>query len=68
MKKYDLLLQEKIDIIESKLSCARGMKETIQFDLQEEQDDATRAQLEENLIEFENMIVALENFKETMVE
>lgn len=68
MKENILLLQEKIDIIQSKLACATGMKETIQFDLQQEQDDATRAQLEENLIEYQNIIIALENFKETMVE
>jgi hypothetical protein len=68
MKENILLLQEKIDIIQSKLTCAMGMKETIEFDLQQEQDDATRAQLEENLIEYQNIIIALENFKETMVE
>jgi len=68
MKENILLLQEKIDIIQSKLACSIGMKETIQFDLQQEQDDATRAQLEENLIEYQNIIIALENFKETMVE
>lgn len=68
MKEYDILLQEKIDIIQSKLTCAIGMKETIEFDLQQEQDDATRAQLEENLIEYQNIIIALENFKETVVE
>ena len=68
MKEYDILLQEKIDIIQSKLTCAIGMKETIELDLQQEQDDAIRAQLEENLIEYQNIIIALENFKETVVE
>jgi hypothetical protein len=68
MKEYVILKQEKIDIIESKLSCMIGMKETVEHDQAQEEDIQIRIQLEEHLVNCKNIIIALENFKETMVE
>lgn len=65
MKDSTLSLQEKLDMIESKLSCAIGMKETIEYDLEEELDEETRVQLEQALVEYKNIINALRAFKET---
>ena len=65
MKDSTLSLQEKLDMIESKLSCAIGMKETIEYDLEEELDEETRVQLERALVEYKNIINALRAFKET---
>jgi len=65
MKDSTLSLQEKLDMIESKLSCAIGMKETIEYDLEEELDEETRVQLEQGLVEYKNIINALQAFKET---
>jgi len=68
MKEYVISKQEKIGIIESKLSCMIGMKETVEHDLAQEEDIQIRIQLEEHLVNCKNIIIALENFKETMVE
>jgi hypothetical protein len=68
MKEYVISKQEKIDIIQSKLSCMIGMKETIEYDLAQEEDIQIRIQLEEHLVNYKNIIIALENFKETVVE
>jgi hypothetical protein len=68
MKEYTISEQEKIDIIESKLSCMISMKETVEYDLAEEEDIQIRIQLEEHLVDCKNIIIALENFKETIVE
>jgi hypothetical protein len=45
-----------------------GMKETIEYDLAQEEDIQIRIQLEEHLVNYKNIIIALENFKETVVE
>ena len=68
MKDSTLSLQEKLDMIESKLSCAIGMKETIEYDLEEELDEETRVQLEQALVEYKNIINALRAFKIDMLE
>jgi hypothetical protein len=68
MANYTIPIEEKIGIIESKLMCCRGMKETIEYDLTIEEDSQTRAELEQNLADYISIINALENFKETMVE
>lgn len=68
MEKYTIPIQEKIGIIESKLACCRGMKETIEHDLTVEEDEQIRGQLEQHLVDYISIISALENFKETMVE
>lgn len=68
MEKYTIPIQEKIGIIESKITCCIGMKETIEHDLTIEEDSQIRAELEQNLSDYISIISALENFKETMVE
>ena len=68
MKEGAISVQEKISIIESKLSCIIGMKETVAHDLTQEEDSQIRIQLEGHLVDCKNIIIALENFKETMVE
>ena len=68
MATYTIPAQEKIEIIESKLMCCRGMKETIEYDLTVEEDTQVRAELEQNLVDYISIISALENFKETVVE
>lgn len=65
MKDNNLSLQEKLDMVESKLVCAVGMKETIEYDLEQEQDEKTRVQLEQHLVEYKNIINSLKAFKET---
>jgi hypothetical protein len=68
MKEYTISLEEKISIIESKLSCIIGMKETVEYDLTQEEDSDIRIELEGHLVDCKNIIIALENFRETMVE
>jgi len=68
MEKYNLSAQEKIGMIESKITCCTGMKETIEYDLTVEEDTQIRAELEQNLVDCISIISALENFKETVVE
>jgi hypothetical protein len=68
MARYTIPVQEKIGIVESKLMCCRGMKETIEHDLTIEEDSQIRAELEQGLADYISIINALENFKETMVE
>ena len=68
MEKYNLSAQEKIGMIESKITCCVGMKETIEYDLTVEEDTQIRAELEQNLVDCISIISALENFKETVVE
>jgi hypothetical protein len=68
MATYTIPVQEKIAIVASKLTCCRGMKETIEYDLTVEEDAQTRAELEQNLADCVSIISALENFKETVVE
>jgi hypothetical protein len=68
MEKYNLSAQEKIGMIESKIACCVGMKETIKYDLTVEEDAQIRAELEQNLTDCISIISALENFKETVVE
>ena len=68
MKDSTLSLQEKLDMVESKLSCAIGMKETIEYDLEEELDEETRVQLEQGLVEYKSIINALRAFKIDMLE
>jgi hypothetical protein len=45
-----------------------GMKETVERDLTQEEDSQIRIQLEGHLVDCKNIVIALENFKETMVE
>jgi hypothetical protein len=68
MATYTIPVQEKIAIVISKLTCCRGMKETIEYDLTVEEDAQIRDELERNLSDCISIINALENFKETMVE
>jgi DNA-binding SARP family transcriptional activator len=68
MEKYNMSAQEKNGMIESKITCCRGMKETIEYDLSVEDDTQIRAELEQNLLDCISIISALENFKETVVE
>ena len=68
MEKYNLSAQEKIGMIESKITCCVGMKETIEYDLTVEEDTQIRAELEQNLVDCISIIRALEDFKETVVE
>jgi hypothetical protein len=68
MEKYTIPIQEKIEMIESKITCCTGMKETIEYDLTVEEDTQIRAELEQNLVDYTSIISALENFKETVVE
>lgn len=68
MATYTIPVQEKIGIIESKIACCKGMKETIEYDLTVEEDVQIRAELEQNLSDYISIIRALETFKETVVE
>ena len=68
MEKYTIPIQEKIGIIESKITCCRGMKETIEHDLTVEESSEIKGELEQNLADCISIIDALESFKETMVE
>ena len=68
MKERTVSAQEKISIIENKISCMIGMKETVERDLTQEEDSQIRIQLEGHLVDCKNIVIALENFKETMVE
>jgi hypothetical protein len=68
MEKYTIPIQEKVGIIESKITCCRGMKETIEHDLNVEESSEIRGELEQHLADYISIIDALENYKETMVE
>jgi hypothetical protein len=68
MATYTIPVQEKIGIVESKIACCVGMKETIEYDLTVETDAQIKAELEQNLADCISIISALENFKKTVVE